>query len=51
MNCELRISFFKYFQQNYKEAFKHLDLALGEVEEQLKLMDNAKFFFNRVLNK
>ncbi len=31
MNCELRMAFFKYFQQIYKEAYKHLDLGLGEV--------------------
>ncbi len=31
MNCELRMAFFKYFQQVYKEAYKHLDLGLGEV--------------------
>jgi hypothetical protein len=45
------MGFFKYFQQSYKQAYKHLDLGLGEVEEELKLSDNAKFFFNRAFNK
>ncbi len=51
MNCELRIALFKSFKQKYQEASKHLDLSLGEVEEELKLIDNARFFFNRAFNK
>lgn len=51
MNCELRRAVFMYLGKNYKEAYKRLDLGLGEVEEELKLIDNAKFFFNRVFNK